>query len=276
LPALAWKEFAQAALAGQPLLDWPRAPSVYSVPVRIDPRNGRRAADGCPYARVLVLAGDRIPKEQSDCPDDLRAVPNLAGMTAREATSAVEGSGLAIRLDVRPARPGDTPGTVALQVPQPLESAPADSVVTVQIAADVPSVLIPPLRFENRQVDLSEAVRLLTAARFRVVVLEGASGPGPVGTVVGQQPRPGAQAALGSVVSLRVVGRPPGVVTLPRVGGLTLAEARVRLVTAGVAVTPRRVGGPAFAGDRVVSTLPAAGARVPRGSLVTVTAAPAA
>jgi hypothetical protein len=275
LPALAWRDYTRQALRGQPLLDWPRAPAVSSAPIRVDPRNGKRAADGCAYARVLVLAVDRVPDDVSDCPDDLTAVPNLAGLTAREAARAVEGSGLTIRLDTQPARPGDTPGQVAEQAPAPLESAPAASVVTVKIAADVPYVVVPDTGAGTRAVDLDEAATLLTAARFRVAVIDGQEGDGPPGTVARQRPAARTQAPLGSVVTLYVVGPAPDVVRLPRVVGLSLAVARRRLVAAGLAVTARRVGGPAYARDRVVSVLPEPGSRVPRGGVVTLTTAPA-
>jgi beta-lactam-binding protein with PASTA domain len=273
-PALIWRAFMRRALQGQPALDWPSAPGVYAVPVSIDARTGRRAASDCPFARVLVLAADRIPDAQSSCPEDLAPVPDLTGMSAARATAAARDAGFRLRLSTRPARAGEDAGAVVVQAPQPLQSAVPGSVVTAEIAVEVPHAVVPRVAGGAAGVStVARAAARLTAARFRVVLDDEQVAAQPSGTVIGQAPAGGSEAPLGSVVRLLVVGRADGV-ALAELRGLSLSRARATLARSGVSVVARRVGGRSRPDDVVISTEPERGSLLPRGGSVSLLTAP--
>ena len=88
----------------------------------------------------------------------------------------------------------------------------------------------------------------------------------PVGSVISQTPAPGTRLPSGAAINL-VVSRGPATCTVPRVVGLPLARARVRIRQARCAVgrVQRRRGGRA---GRVISQRPRPGTRLLAGAKV--------
>ena len=163
-PAVAWKSFMNQVHVNLPVEDWPGPPSIYSVPVLVDRRYGttKRAPYGCRYARELVLAADKAPTEQSTCSRSLINVPDMTGMTRREALAlSNEGGGVTIRFVRQPAAAGEEPGTVVAQTPAPLEPIEIGGVVTAILAERVNTVIVP--RVQSTSYDPVTVEQAITA-----------------------------------------------------------------------------------------------------------------
>ncbi|MDP9398865.1 MAG: Stk1 family PASTA domain-containing Ser/Thr kinase [Actinomycetota bacterium] len=135
-----------------------------------------------------------------------------------------------------------------------------DSAVTLVVSrgrapAEVPAVVGLPS---------AAAGDALARASLLVSLREEPSDTVPTGTVISQQPS-GGMLPPGSTVEL-VVSRGPAPVAVPDVSGRSLEEAVGLLEAAGLRTV---ASGPTLF-NRVVGTDPAAGAQVPRGTLVTV------
>jgi serine/threonine-protein kinase len=105
------------------------------------------------------------------------------------------------------------------------------------------------------------------------VVFELVRGPGVGGTVVGQDPPPGAFLARGSAIAVRITRGKPQVV-VPNVAGMPVGQARDVLSRAGV--RPGDISYRAAPGsepNRVIATDPPAGTKVDIGARVDLIAA---
>jgi membrane peptidoglycan carboxypeptidase len=94
----------------------------------------------------------------------------------------------------------------------------------------------------------------------------------PEGTVLGQDPAGGATAQLGTLVTLRVSSGKEPTVVIPAVEGKGASAARTILQDMGfvVHVAEKKVSDPKLVGV-VLTTIPEAGTKVARGSVVTMT-----
>lgn len=117
----------------------------------------------------------------------------------------------------------------------------------------------------------AEAEDLLAGAGFVLAVTGESDNPLPSGSVIRQEPDPGARARRGDTVRVQLSS---GMMAVPEVAGLDVAAARSALATAGIgfggidsAYSDRQAVGVA------VGTDPPAGARVRSGSEVTVVVA---
>jgi serine/threonine-protein kinase len=113
------------------------------------------------------------------------------------------------------------------------------------------------------------ALARMQRAGLAPVVAQAANATVPVGSVIDQSPRGGAQVKKGSRVSL-TVSTGPGSLALPSVVGLPEAQAVSRLKAAGLSPTPLLAPSAKVAPGRVISTDPSAGTEVLLGSGVTV------
>jgi membrane peptidoglycan carboxypeptidase len=115
------------------------------------------------------------------------------------------------------------------------------------------------------------AVQKLAAAGFqaRVKVVDSAE---PKGVVVAQTPAGGTVTALGSLITIEVSSGVPAVVEVPKVVGMTSADAQAALVKAGfvVKIVEKEVTDPARYGV-VLAQAPEGGAKADQGTTVTIT-----
>ena len=114
---------------------------------------------------------------------------------------------------------------------------------------------------------VNTAVSRLQDEGFKTDIVNESS-DAPEGTVFSQDPGAGSKADHGSTVRL-FVSKGPADVTVPNAVGLSEADARDRLVAAGLQVTSVSVFSDADSGQ-VVAQTPAAGASVAKGSSVRI------
>jgi eukaryotic-like serine/threonine-protein kinase len=114
---------------------------------------------------------------------------------------------------------------------------------------------------------LAEAAEQFADQGLRVAVEYSPSGE-PAGSVIGQVVPAGTELQRGDTVELTVSTgpNPPADVAVPDVIGQTRADAQAALERAGFDV--QAIDVPAVEDDQVIYHTPAAGPRVPRGSLV--------
>ena len=212
------------------------------------PRPDERIRKGGTIAVVLSQGKERF------------AVPDVRARTVEEAKAELAKANLAVG-EVQ------TRYNDELAVGQVASTAPAvgallrrDTAVTLVVSrgrapAEVPAVVGLPS---------AAAGDALARASLLVSLREEPSDTVPAGTVISQRPS-GGVLPPGSTVEL-VVSRGPAPVAVPDVNGRSLEEAVGLLEAAGLRAVAT---GPTLL-NRVVGTDPAAGAQVPRGTLVTV------
>ncbi len=147
---------------------------------------------------------------------------------------------------------------------QPKEKCPQTA---APLPAEIPSVI---------GMSAAAATLLLETAGF-VVIEETEYQPSYAsGTVIRQSPEAGTEATTGETVTIVVSTSDPPLETVPDVVGMGQARARTQLEEAGfeVAVVEARAHDPGFAYGRVIAQTPAAGARRPLGSTVTISVNP--
>src|SRR5262249_7839971 len=142
---------------------------------------------------------------------------------------------------------------------------------TIAIAIKVTNVVVP-LASSTRLVPMSvdEAITRLRAAKFRVIVEDGAQGDRttPEGTVLSQGPTAGELKPQGSVITLHVVGDYAEGVQVPDLRGRTTAGARKALAKLGLGTRARQETAAPRDDDIVYDTDPGPGAIMPPGSVV--------
>jgi beta-lactam-binding protein with PASTA domain len=202
------------------------------------------------------------------------SVPDVVGMSARDASSALRNAGL--RPAIRTVRAEEPAGTVVAQSPEAGTDVDRESVVSLRVAKPKPKPKpVAPVRISVPDVvgsTLSEAQRALREAGLRWTVSR-VDSEEPPGTVVAQTPRAGARVDEGRAVALRVSAG-PSTVAVPDVTGLAEEAARNELQSAGFDVTV--VDEPtsdATQDGTVVSQDPAGGTDSRPGTLVTITVA---
>jgi serine/threonine-protein kinase len=195
---------------------------------------------------------------------DLAPVPDLAGKSAAEAKSILEGAGFVpLLVDIA----DGTPGIVHSQVPAAGGEEPVGSEVEVRIGTA--------LRVNTQAPDargrlLAEAAEELSAA----YVIDVVSVDGPEdrrGQVVDQAPAPGSALLFRGVLTLFVVQEAgPAGVTVPDLLGLPEGEARHLLEEAGLKVAVTYVDDPVAGHGIVVSQDPACCGEILVGGLVAI------
>jgi beta-lactam-binding protein with PASTA domain/predicted Ser/Thr protein kinase len=113
------------------------------------------------------------------------------------------------------------------------------------------------------------ASQILQNQGFKVDVVTVTSAEVERDLVAGQSPRPGVQADEGSVVTINVSGG-PGQVAIPSVEGLGSKEAQDRLTAAGLEPKVEKQFSDEVANGHVISSSPASGTTVDRGTTVTL------
>jgi beta-lactam-binding protein with PASTA domain len=184
-------------------------------------------------------------------------VPDLVGRPSLEAQKDLKSHGL----NYDAGRELNDDWLVRRQKPAPGTWAKIGETVTVELT---PPVLVPAVV----GLDETAAGNTVSNAGLALVVKLLSEGAVP-GTVARQEPSPGTPVLPGTTVSawVRRVAAPV-LVVVPRLIGMEVEEARRAAAAAGLGLS---VAGPdGSAGSRVASQQPAGGARVPRGTKVTV------
>lgn len=184
---------------------------------------GTGVADGLvsgqsPVAGTSVPPGTKIDLVLAG--REMITVPNGVGKTESEARSLIEGVGLTVGLVTDVPTSTATTDTVTSQDPsaaaQAAKGSPVDLWVAVpQTEAAVPNVL---------GLAQGSAATALTGAGFGVAIVTLASPTAAEGVVIDQTPSAGVVALTGSAVTIRVSSG-PGAVVVPKVIGMTQAEA---------------------------------------------------
>jgi len=218
--------------------------------IRTEPDAGDDLADEGELALIISDGPEPVP------------VPQLVDVDEAGARAILEGAQLELG-DVVEEPSEDIPagkvtGWTVDGVEKPAE-APKGSAVDIRVSTGPAARTVPDVT--GKTVD--EARSILAGERLQVTVTEAFSDDVPAGRVIRTNPGSGAQVERDSSVEL-VASKGPDLVTVPDVVGLTYSQAYDELTAAGFEVVP------SGRGNVVVATDPEGGAKVRRGSEVTV------
>ena len=192
--------------------------------------------------------------------DDTPRVPNVVGQGTAQAVGELGRHGYSADVETT-IRPSAQPGTVLSQAPAAGTQLKQGGRVTIVSARGSVIVGVPDV------VGLSVAKAF---ARLQAVGLKGKTKPvaskRPKDTVLSQSPAAEGRAKKGSVVLL-TISKGSGSVTVPRVVGLTEAQATAKLDALGLRSRISRIPSTKPAG-LVISQVPAQGTTAQRGSVV--------
>jgi len=210
---------------------------------------------------ILVIGGLLISRFSSKGGTAEVEVPSVIGIQEPPATITLQQRGFKVRVDRLPStRPK---GEVFGQDPQAGTRLNEGETVLLRVSAGEGSVKIP-----NVADKLAEDARLdLEAAGFTVTTKEEASDTITAGNAVRTDPAGGRSVPVDTPITLYVsTGKPK--VTVPSVVGDTLNDALVKLQGAGLTPQTTRQSSATVPIDSVISSDPAAGSTVPKGSVV--------
>lgn len=193
------------------------------------------------------------------------SVPPLIGKTEAEATAALSRAGLEWRRRTEPADNAAS-GTVIGISPPAKVMVDKGSKVTLTIAVPV-KIAVPPIVGKS-EADAATALERLGLKGQRQ---EQQSDAAVAGTVTATSPLVGQFVEKGAAVTL-IVAVPAGI-AVPPVGGQPVAEAVAALARAGFKWQREDQPSDAVAAGRVVSSSPAAGQMIDKGSTVTLVVA---
>ena len=212
---------------------------------------------------TAVLAGTGAYAWQTLSPTEL---PDVRGTRATTATSALRDLGFR-SIKVERAFSADVPADAVIGTkPAAGQRLRHSQTVTLLVSrgpqrTSVPSLTGLPVAKARAQLTARGLRTESKAAVFDEQV--------PAGSVITSIPRPGARVDVGSIVTL-VASKGPAPVTLADVRGKDAAAAASLLTGSGLEVRRTTAFSDTVASGRVVSTSPAAGVQVPRGSTVSM------
>jgi beta-lactam-binding protein with PASTA domain len=208
-----------------------------------DPAPGTRVAVGT-VVRIRVAAGVEVPSVIGTTIDDARARLTSSGLNAESR-------------EVRTSR--TAANAVFEQVPPAGQRVARGSRVVVSVAR-APLVPVPDVRRRQSR----DSLRLLAEAQLKGEVTDEPASPLDPGLVVTQEPAPGQQVEIGTIVRLRAA---MGVV-VPAVVGVMADAARARVEAGGLGASLSEVRTSAAAAGTVFEQRPRAGERVARGTVM--------
>jgi eukaryotic-like serine/threonine-protein kinase len=193
-------------------------------------------------------------------------VPAVQGLRRSEARQRLSDAGFKIEEERRSSNTIDENRAISTDPPAGSQLEGGAS-VTLVISTGPPVVTVPSVVGQSRR----EATATLEDARFEVSVQERDDERGDPGTVLAQDPGGDARIRRGSTVTIYVARRPPRV-SVPSVGGSSLADATAQLRALGLRVSSsdQPVTDPSQDGT-VIGQDPSPGTEVQRGSSVSLT-----
>jgi penicillin-binding protein 1A len=203
LPALIWKEFAEAARQGEGDLQTSFAgpPYLGAQTYRIARRGGWKLDNGyCPGTRLVAFFSGLAPSEQARCYPNEVSVPSVTGLHVSDAREQLAAQPLSVAPIGIPAKAGSRPGLVVRQEPRAGGFASAASDVRLWITRPDPRYGVLANLVGSSLVDARARLKKLRP-RLRI-----AYAAGPAGVVLSQKPAPGVAAGRGMKITI-VVGR---------------------------------------------------------------------
>jgi beta-lactam-binding protein with PASTA domain len=186
-------------------------------------------------------------------------VPKVVGLRSQAAQFQLREAKLASKLVRRPAK--KPKGIVVGQKPKAASRVPQGAVVTLAVSNGPPGVAMP----DVVGLAAGDAVRALRTRKLATTIQQVSAQASP-GTVVAQSPKQGKRAKPGTKVVLQVA-KGEVAVAVPGVTGQSQRQASAALGAAGL--TARLAGVPsAQPAGTVVAQSPAAGSKLPKGSVV--------
>ena len=217
-----------------------------------DPAGGERAEKGS-TVDLTVSAG---PQQV--------AVPEVAGLTLKSAQGRLTRAGL--KSSVREESSDTVPkGRVVSASPQEGQQVDKGSSVSLVVSTGPEQVAVP----DETGKSFDEASSDLQAAGFKVTRKDQENTDKDPGTVLGQTPKGGSQAAKGSVVAL-TVAKAPATVEVPDVTGEDQGDAIARLSAEGFEIQRQEKDVDSPEGDGVVIEQDPPGGKAKKGSTVTI------
>jgi serine/threonine-protein kinase len=206
---------------------------------------------------VIQAAAARTPTTE------LITVPEVAGMSQREALDLLQASGFNVTTDERTSE--TVPALVAITTdPAPGSQRPRDSTVTLIVSRGPPEFPVPTLIGQTL-----EAARELLAESGLAEgsVTDRPDAEAPPGVVLDQAPDPGLQVAAGTLVDL-VVSSGPEVIVLPDLTNMEERDALTTLNRLGLVFETQDEPSTEIAEGIVIRTEPAAGSEVAAGDTI--------
>jgi beta-lactam-binding protein with PASTA domain len=203
-------------------------------------------------------------------------VPNVVNMSDADARKQLQKAGLTLHVSQIVPNVNIPPQTVMDQEPNGGSQAPPGSAVVVEESGGPNAITVPNVVGGT----LEDARNALAQAGLTVgAVAQAADASTTPGTVVSQNPQPGAQTGAGSSVDLYIAVAPaeatPGATAapatgaplppIPNVAGMTVDDAKAALAKAGYAVGKVMVLPNSPPDAKVIGTAPAAGATTAPG-----------
>ncbi len=213
-------------------------------------------------------AGARIPKDGTvaaviSLGPERHAVPDARGKTLDEAQAMLDAASLSFGRAVQKFNEKVAAGKVITTDPAPGTQLRRDAAVNVVVSKGPRPIKIPDWTGRNGD----KAVTALNDLGFDVQRDDAYSDSVRLGKVISQSPSSGT-GVKGDKIHL-VVSRGPALIAIPSVRGAKLDDATAEMESLGFQVHVEH--SPYYIGvDRVVSTNPAEGTKVPRGTTVTL------
>ena len=213
---------------------------------------------------VLLLAGGLFLLANTLGGTDQVAVPPTKGMTQVEAEKALAAVDLKTTVEER-ADDAVEVGRVITSDPDANTEVDTESTVKLVVSTGPVQIAVPPVT----NLPLAEAEKALTDAGLAPRAATVENDDVAPGTVVAQNPAPGAQVTKGSPVDL-AVAKASGQELVPDVSGQTLAAAQAALQDAGFRVSTKEQPSNTVERGRVIGTDPAAGTSLKKNAVVTI------
>lgn len=193
------------------------------------------------------------------------AVPDVKGKGEGEAVQRINDAGL--RLGEISSIPTDTApvGTVIDQKPVAKTELQPDGTVNIVVAAAAETAEVPDVTGKTRD----EAESAIATARLRTVAVETYDATRAAGYVISQLPSAGVELPPGSSVALAVSKGPaPAQITVPKLTGMTDADAKQLLASLQLEASSLRGINASVTAGEVYAQSPAAGAKVGLNTVV--------
>jgi len=207
--------------------------------------------------------GESVKVTLSKGPERI-AIPSIAGMTPDAASAALIAAGLKVGTTTQNYSTTITTGMIIDG--EPIAGTPVrrNSLVNLVISKGIQQVSL--TSYLGRGGD--QASNELTTAGFKVISTFGYSDAVPAGSVISQSPDGGGVVPIGSSISI-VVSQGSQYVFIPNVYSLTQSAATTALENLQLKVKVTKIGSKKI--KKVTNISPKVGAKVKRGSVVTIT-----